>query len=220
MPPLYLYKIRVKLVRITGELGIVKEKEFEEILGIRTSGRDASKANTFNYPYEPTDYRVLRRLVESGYINKKNHLIDYGSGKGRVPFYISYEIGCSSIGIEYDERLYGKAIENREHYLQRNKVDFICINAAIYQVPERADRFYFFNPFSIEILSKVIEKIIISYYEFKRDLFLFFYYPSDEYMGYLMGKEELIFVDEIECEDIFPGNKEQKRERILVFEVV
>ena len=56
-----------------------------------------------------------------------------------------------------------------------------------------------------------------SYYENPRELLLFFYYPSDEYISYLMTVDELIFSDEIYCKDLFPG--ENKRERIVVFEV-
>ena len=41
--------------------------------------------------------------------------------------------------------------------------------------------------------------------------------PSDEYISYLMTVDELIFSDEIDCRDLFPG--ENKRERIVVFEV-
>lgn len=56
-----------------------------------------------------------------------------------------------------------------------------------------------------------------SYYEKPRELLLFFYYPSDEYISYLMTVDELIFFDEIDCKDLFAG--ENKRERIVVFEV-
>ncbi len=35
--------------------------------------------------------------------------------------------------------------------------------------------------------------------------FLFFYYPSDEYISYLMTVDELVFSDEIDCRDLFPG---------------
>ncbi|MEJ8774699.1 hypothetical protein [Blautia sp. HCN-1074] len=47
---------------------------------------------------------------------------------------------------------------------------------------------------------------------------LFFYYPSDEYVSYLMTEEQLLFSDEIDCKDLFNGNNH--REKILVFEVV
>ena len=48
-------------------------------------------------------------------------------------------------------------------------------------------------------------------------MLLFFYYPSDEYIAYLMTVDELTFVDEIECMDLFEGNN--KRERIMIFEI-
>jgi hypothetical protein len=56
-----------------------------------------------------------------------------------------------------------------------------------------------------------------SYYEEPREMFLFFYYPSDEYISYLMTVDELAFLDEIDCKDLFDG--ENPRERIMIFEV-
>ena len=90
-------------------------------------------------------------------------------------------------------------------------------NAERYAVPTGADRIYFFHPFSVEILKTVLAKIIDSYYENPRKLLLFFYYPSDEYVGYLMMQEALMFVDEIDCRDLLPG--EDQREKILIFGV-
>ena len=56
-----------------------------------------------------------------------------------------------------------------------------------------------------------------SYYEVPRELLLFFYYPSKEYMAYLMTVRELSFLDEISCMDLFDENKE--REKIIVFDI-
>lgn len=46
-----------------------------------------------------------------------------------------------------------------------------------------------------------------SYYENPRELLLFFYYPSDEYISYLMTVDELVFSDEIDCRDLVSGGK-------------
>lgn len=82
-------------------------------------------------------------------------------------------------------------------------------------MPDKVDRIYFFNPFSLEILRKVMGRIRKSWYEAPREILLFFYYPSDEYVSYLMTVDELDFLDEIDCRDLFPGG--DVRERILVF---
>lgn len=88
-------------------------------------------------------------------------------------------------------------------------------NAEKYVVPAEVDRVFFFNPFSVEILRKVLAKIEDSYYENPREIQLFFYYPSDEYISELMTVDMLSFVDEIDCRDLFDG--ENPRERIMVF---
>jgi len=75
----------------------------------------------------------------------------------------------------------------------------------------------FFYPFSLELLKKVIARILNSYYENRRTVKLFFYYPSDEYIAYLMTVEELLFSDEIDCRDLFDGNN--VREKIVIFEI-
>ena len=46
---------------------------------------------------------------------------------------------------------------------------------------------------------------------------LFFYYPQDEYVAFLMGVDELDFVDEIDCVDLFAENDD--RNRVLIFEL-
>lgn len=197
---------------------MLDEKSWDKLLNIKTSGRDTTNADTFHYPYEPTDYCVLERLASSGYIGKKNILIDYGCGKGRVDFFLSYQTRCNTIGIEYDKRIYDAAVRNHATAVSSGRVTLELANAEQYIVPEQADRFYFFNPFSVPILRKVLERIKESYYANMREMYFFFYYPSEEYVAYLMTVDELEFVDEIDCADLFKQNNE--RERILIFQII
>ena len=76
------------------------EARWDKLLRIRTMGRDDSGADQYRYPYEPTPSCVLERLANSGWIRKGNTLLDYGCGKGRVDFFLSYQTRCKSIGIE------------------------------------------------------------------------------------------------------------------------
>lgn len=192
-----------------------QEKAWDKLLQIQTTGRDDLNSDEYRYPYEPTPYSVLERLVSSELIGAGDVFLDYGCGKGRVDFFLSYRKLVPAIGIEYDERIYRSALENQRSTISRVKPQFVLTKAEEYEVPEQVNRFYFFNPFSVEILQKVIARILDSYFECPREMFLFFYYPSDEYIGYLMTVDELDFYDEIECEDLFKGN--DPRERIMIF---
>ena len=194
------------------------EREWDRKLKIDTIGRDASVEDAYHHPYEPTPYSVLERLADSDYLSEENIVVDYGCGKGRVGFFLSSEIGCKVIGIEFDNKICGQACENLSGFVgNREGVEFLCVGAENYEI-EEADVFYFFNPFSVEILHSVIGKIKNSYYNEPRDMKLFFYYPSDEYIAFLMAVPELCFLDEIDCGDLFADNK--KREKILIFEMV
>ena len=192
------------------------EIAMDKQLKIHTAGRDDYKADDYHHPYEPTDYSVLERLAESEYITKDNIVVDYGCGKGRVDFYLSAKLGCKTIGVDFDERMIQIALENKVTFSGKVKPEFVCMAAEKYEV-ENADCFYFFNPFPIEVLSSVLGKIVDSYYEDPRSMTLFFYYPDEEYVAFLMTKNELMFVDEIECTDLFQG--ENEKERILIFEI-
>ena len=187
----------------------------DKLLQIKTSGRDDSNSDQYRYPYEPTPYDVLVRLSNSGFIRKKDVVLDYGCGKGRVDFFLSYQTKATSIGIEYDERIYQSALENQKTAVSGERTELILARAEEYEVPSKVNRCYFFNPFSVELLQKVMARIIESYYENPREILLFFYYPSDEYISYLMTVDELEFYDEIDCGDLFEGNDE--RERIMIF---
>lgn len=193
------------------------EQSLDKLLRIKTSGRDDSNADQYRYPYEPTPYAVLERLANSGLIRKKDVLLDYGCGKGRVDFYLSYQTRARCIGIEYDERIFATAEENLKTAVSAEKVEFRLGNAESFKVPPEVNRCYFFNPFSVEVLRSVMARITESYYESPREILLFFYYPSPEYISYLMTVEELEFFDEIDYSDLFEEKSE--RERIMVFRI-
>ena len=193
------------------------ENTWDKLLQIKTTGRDETNADAYHHPYEPTPYSILERLAKSGLISNDDVVLDYGCGKGRVGFFLSYRLKAKTIGIEYDERIYQRALENRKTALSKIKPDFVLTSAEEYEVPAEVNRCYFFNPFSVEILHTVCARIIESWYENPREVFLFFYYPADDFLAYLMTVDELEFYDEIECDDLFEGN--DPRERIMIFQL-
>ena len=194
---------------------MTNEHTWDKLLQIQTVGRDDTNADQYHHPYEPTPYSVLERLTDSGFFREGDVVLDYGCGKGRVGFFLGYRTKTRVIGIEYDEHIYEGAVENRKTTISRIKPDFILTRAEEYEVPEDVSRCYFFNPFSAEILHKVMARLLESWYLHPRDICLFFYYPSDEFIANLMTVQELEFYDEIECIDLFPGCDE--RERVMIF---
>ena len=193
----------------------MSEASWDKKLNIATVGIDDSRADAFRYPYEPTPYSVLERIADSGFLDENSVVVDYGCGKGRVGFFLNRQLGCKAIGIEYDERIFAQAMENLRNY-RGEGISLLNTRAEDYK-PREADSFYFFNPFSVEILRAVLQNILESYYENPREMRMFFYFPSDEYLGELMTNDALMFVDEIDCSDLFLNNRQ--RERVLVFEV-
>ena len=192
-----------------------QETAWDRLLQINTTGRDEKNADQYHHPYEPTPYSVLERIAGSGLIGKDDVVLDYGCGKGRVGFFLSCRTKAKTIGIEYDDRIYRSALENRKTVRCGAGAEFVLASAEAYAVPTQVNRCYFFNPFSLEILQKVLARILESYYDHPREIRLFFYYPSTEYISCLMNMDALEFCDEIPCGDLFRAN--DPRERILVF---
>ena len=191
-----------------------QEHMWDASLQIQTCGRDDTNADAYHHPYEPTPYSVLERLAASGLFGREDVVLDYGCGKGRVGLFLSYRTKARTIGIEYDGHIYQEALKNRRSSISRIKPEFLLTRAESYEVPAEVNRCYFFNPFSVEILHKVMARILESWYAYPRELFLFFYYPSDAFLSYLMTLDELALYDEIECDDLFRGDP---RERIMIF---
>ena len=125
------------------------ETTWDKLLQIKTTGRDDSNSDQYRYPYEPTPYSVLERLANSGLIRKRDVVLDYGCGKGRVDFFLSYQTRAKTIGIEYDERIYQAAVDNQKNAVSGARTEFVLTRAEGYEVPPEVTGCYFFNHFSV-----------------------------------------------------------------------
>ena len=184
------------------------EREWDKRLRIKTIGRE-DEDNPHYSPYEPTPYSVLQRLADSGHIGRKDYLLDYGCGKGRVAFFMASVIGCRVTGIDHSKKLIDMAKENRKSSRLGDRVTLICTLAEQYE-PRDENVFFFFNPFSGKVFESVLRRLKES------DVGkLILYYPSDEYMIWLNLMPEVEHVETIDCGDLFNGKDD--RERIEVF---
>ncbi len=186
-------------------------------LGIKTAGRNDIHSDKHRFPYEPTSYCVLDRLIESEFLSKNDVIMDYGCGMGRVPIYLSLKLGCRGYGIELVKEFYKQAISNVEAKKLQDGIQLIQGKAEKTELPFDVTACFFFNPFDLGILRSVMKRILDSYVKNPRCIRLFFYYPQDEYVAYLTTQPEIDFVDEIDCMDLFQEN--DNRNKILVFEI-
>ena len=77
------------------------------------------------------------------------------------------------------------------------------------------NRFYFFNPFSIQIFRKIVENILISLENTPREVELILYYASDEYQYFLEHRTAFTLKQEI----TLPNYKRDHRERFLIYQL-
>ena len=186
---------------------------------IETTGRDESCAGSLVFPYEPTSYSVLKRLTESGMITDKDHIVDYGSGKGRAAIYFYDRTGAYVTGVELVRKFYEAAEQNLASYANggNTRIEFLNMKAEDYVVPDTVNRLFFFNPFHFRTLKRVMTNVLASYKKTPRHIRLFFYYPQNAYIAYLSDINEVMFFDEIDCMDLF--REKDDRNRIMIFEI-
>lgn len=82
-----------------------------------------------------------------------------GAEKDVWTFFCPTRQDVGSVGVEYDSRIYETVCENKRHAVSGSRTEFVMGNAENYVVPAEVDRVFFFNPFSVEILRKVLAKI-------------------------------------------------------------
>lgn len=194
----------------------MKEKYYDKLLNINTIGNQNWKnASIHNHPYEPTLYMALEELFKNYNLSKNDHIVDFGCGMGRLIFYINYYFKSYVIGVEINERYYEEALINKINYVKKNKksedkINFECNLAQQYEISTLDNKFYFFNPFSIQIFSKVINNILESYEENMRDMDVIMYYPSAEYLDFLDYKTPFILNKEVYLKDLYEKDDKEK----------
>lgn len=193
------------------------EHYFDKILNVRTTGDQKGFHKSLHYHrYEPTPYAALESFFKEYNLNDKDTIVDFGCGKGRLNFFVNYLFNSNVIGIEMNEAFYFEAIENRDRYLKNyknrtEKIDFVCCLAEEYKIGTSENRFYFFNPFSVQIFMSVINNILLSVEESSREVDIILYYPSEDYIYYLESQSPFTMVKEFNLPDHNPN------ERFLVY---
>ena len=198
----------------------MKEYYYDKLLNISTTGYQEGFNKSFHYHrYEPTPYSALEILFNQYECKSGDRVVDFGCGKGRLNFYIHYFFHATVVGIEMNEIFYQEAIENLNRYLGNSKnreeqLHFLCCLAEEYPIHPADNRFYFFNPFSIQIFMKVINNILLSVEASEREIDLILYYASEDYIYYLENDTSFELKEEIVISELYEQNP---HERFLIY---
>lgn len=166
------------------------EKKCDRSLRIRTDGLREWKKETRYNRYEATPYEALDALFKVYKLQKSDEIVDFGCGRGRVAFYIHYHFQVPVTGVEVNEKTFEELLDNEASYLHgASHIDaplrFDFALAEDYEIPPTANRFYFFNPFSLTIFKKVVNNILRSVKQNQRPVDIIFYYPLQGFIHYL-----------------------------------
>ncbi|MGD6818010.1 methyltransferase domain-containing protein [Metabacillus sp. 84] len=196
----------------------MKEAYYDHIMNVKTGRNQKEILQAVHYHYhryEPTPYRALDALFEYYQLESSDHVVDFGCGMGRLIFYIHYHFNAAVTGIEMNEGLYKNALENLERYGKKTKknkgsIQFHCCLAEEYQITEEDNRFYFFNPFSIQVFIKIVNNILVSVENSPRETELVLYYPSEEYILFLENQTAYELKEEVYVPELYELNPAEK----------
>lgn len=193
----------------------LSDKKTDKFLNIKTTGTRNNK-DKHHFRYEATPYSDLFLLFEKLKLKETDRFVDFGSGRGRVCFYVHHLFNCFVYGIEINTSTYHEALLNLQNYnlkhTNNNKINFYLDYAEEYIINENENIFFFFNPFTVQIFKKVIYNIKESVKDNPREVTIILTYPIVDYVSFILQETDFIVVDYIEFNKV---NK--NRNKFIIF---
>jgi SAM-dependent methyltransferase len=201
----------------------MKEQYYDQLLNIHTHGNQKGFHPSMHYNrYEPTPYEALETLFEHYVLKSSDRIVDFGCGKGRLNFFVHHLFEASAIGIEMDETFYEEALENKKNFIKKYRkgmesIHFQCCLAEEYKIDSKDNRFYFFNPFSLQIFMRTINNILRSVEKKPRGIELILYYAPEEYIYFLENQTAFELKEEFVLPEMYEKNPYEK---FLIYRLV
>ncbi|WP_136657846.1 class I SAM-dependent methyltransferase [Nitratireductor sp. XY-223] len=151
------------------------DRKFEGMEQIATRGTvfpdqlspvNSAHAN-LTYEYGPSPRPVVEWLLKALKVDFSQYsFVDIGSGRGRVLLTAATKPFKQVHGVEFCSVLHEQASRNIAGYpgerLQCRDVQSILCDALDYEVPEGNCVLYFFNPFDVQLVERVVTKFLDS----------------------------------------------------------
>jgi len=154
----------------------------ERKFGVSTGGLiqapELGAGNTDAVGYSALEYEyLLWALPAIPFAPDQVVFVDYGAGKGRALAAAAAHPFRKVIGVEISRELVEIARGNLGRMKRRRagQVEIHHADAAVFQVPDDANVFFFFNPFGGATLARVVERLRESWTAHPRELFFIYF---------------------------------------------
>ena len=134
------------------ESAIEKEQQrFLKKYGLTDRPQQPRRVTKYNY-YGGVNVLLLDKLLESGLLQKDDHILDVGSGTGMFLFYLASKGFLHLTGQDLDPELCGHAWKNKNAFLTHmpdysGHLEILCENAITAPFHDDCNVFYLFNSF-------------------------------------------------------------------------
>ncbi|NLB55094.1 MAG: class I SAM-dependent methyltransferase [Lentisphaerae bacterium] len=196
----------------------MSEVTFDKRLAVRTVGIKEWDDPVSHYNRcEPTPYRALEHLFRHYSLEASDRFVDFGSGRGRVAFYVHNRFNIPVTGVEAQEDILDEAMNNISRYRRNAR----GVNAPIrfehglaehYEIKPQDTKFFFFNPFAASVYMQVLANIVASLNEVRREAHVILYYPLAQYEVMMENTTQF----EKHAEICVPKT-DDKREKFLIY---
>jgi Histone methylation protein DOT1 len=158
-----------------------------ETLGVAAEGR---------WRYEPSPWRVLRRVLRKRDIGADDVFLDMGSGMGRMLLQAAAEYGPRRvIGVEVSQELNDVARANLERNRARLRCEdfeLVTADALEYEVPDDVTVVFLNNPFIGEVFERAIGRVVDSLDRRPRRMRIVYRHPLEHEAVMATGRFELV----------------------------
>ena len=180
---------------------------FEEKLNIRTQALREWKEDVPYNRNEPTPYEALEELFKIYTMAEDAQFVDVGAGSGRVAFYVNDRFDINVRGLELNELTLDEALLNQTRYNMRDvdlssNIVFEFGYAETYEIKEKDNVFFFFNPFKVKIFKKVIKNIVDNANDLNKEVDILIYYGIKGYLKHLSKIQGMELVNRSKIEGI------------------
>jgi len=195
----------VRLAAFTVYHEIKGEKKYQlETVKVDTLQNQKIKSGNLKHAsiYQATNYFLIEHAFDFLKNEEVNlHLVDYGSGKGRIMVVAAYYGFKKITGIDFSKSLCNEAEINIEKIkLGFPSVDFeiICDDAVNYSIKNDDTVFFFFNPFDEVVMLQVVKNILASLKKNERKIYVVYVNPLHQRIFLSAGFEEEYYFKKME----------------------